>query len=105
MLKECTKLHTEQISLLIIFRKIPKDLENSSDDRKKCWSQLKSRQHQQKTINPTDLDKWYDHIFSVLFYLCKLFNLLFTTGKFPKRWTEIVLVPIHEKGSVHLTDN
>lgn len=34
-----------------------------------------------------------------------LFNRLFTKGEFPEQWTNIIIVPLHKKGSVNNADN
>jgi len=38
-------------------------------------------------------------------YLCKLFNHIFTSGKFPKSWSRSVMVPLHKGGPLDDPDN
>ena len=38
-------------------------------------------------------------------FLKVLFNYIFVNGVFPKEWSKSVIVPIHKKGDINLTDN
>ena len=37
--------------------------------------------------------------------LCKLFNLIFRTAKYPRRWTLCFLKPVHKKDALNDPDN
>ena len=37
--------------------------------------------------------------------IVRLFNRFFTTGEFPEQWTQIIIIPIHKKGSMNNADN
>ena len=41
----------------------------------------------------------------ILPYLAAVFNEIFSTGAYPKCWSESIIVPIHKKGNVHETNN
>ena len=38
-------------------------------------------------------------------FLVHLFNTIFTSGEYPKAWTEAIILPLYKKGSIHDPDN
>ena len=38
-------------------------------------------------------------------FLKRLFNVLFSSGLYPKEWAKAIIIPIHKKGDIENTDN
>ena len=38
-------------------------------------------------------------------FLVHIFNTVFASGEYPEAWTEVVIYPLHKKGSSHEPDN
>lgn len=41
----------------------------------------------------------------LIHYLYKLFNVIFTMGYFPQKWTDGFIVPLHKKGNINEVEN
>lgn len=42
---------------------------------------------------------------TIIPFLVRLFNVIFTSGQYPKAWSEAIIHPLHKKGSLHVPDN